>query len=274
MHAHRKRDTTAPLSARKRFGKYKEETGRATRNVRVQRSESLGRLMAAWEKYDFSPIDYTENLYEKRNFRRAWQVLHGMEISSRDVAEFCVAVAEFQDMAEFSDRAGHLISAMIRKSPDQDFALHTGHFERPLRFLGFCNSKNVVIEGSVGAMLGTEMSGGMIEVKGDAGYNVGTCMSGGIIEISGDAGRYLGDRLKAGKIIVDGSALGDVGGMGWATGFAQGGEIHVNGDRCDVRPIIDEYRSKKDFYRENPELRTTVRIFHKGKLVFSPEQFL
>lgn len=76
----------------------------------------------------------------------------------------------------------------------------------------------LLIEGNVGAGLGTQMRGGHVELRGDASSEVGCQMSGGMLQVSGHVGDYLGGPLSGrrsgmsgGRLIVQGNAGHHVG---------------------------------------------------------------
>jgi len=78
--------------------------------------------------------------------------------------------------------------------------------------------RSMLIEGDVGAGLGTHMRGGHIELRGNASRDVGCQMRGGILQVSSDVGDYLrgplsGRRsgMSGGRVIVQGNAGHHVG---------------------------------------------------------------
>ena len=81
-------------------------------------------------------------------------------------------------------------------------------------------SGSVLVEGSVGAYLGTGMLGGEIRVHGNAGHFAAVAMRKGFIQISGNAGDYLGG-------ILPGAMQGMAGGQVVVLGNV--------GDRCGDR---------------------------------------
>lgn len=81
-------------------------------------------------------------------------------------------------------------------------------------------SASIRMEGDVrlGRGLGSDMTGGSIDVHGDAGDDVGTAMTGGWIRVRGNAGDRVGAGrpgasrgMTGGEIVIDGSVGADAG---------------------------------------------------------------
>ncbi|WP_437193732.1 formylmethanofuran dehydrogenase subunit C [Planctomicrobium sp. SH527] len=97
------------------------------------------------------------------------------------------------------------------------------------------------VVGSVGARLGSGMSGGEITVSDDAGDWVGAGMSGGIIRIDGNVGNYAGAAcidarrgMSGGMILVQGTAGNSIGERMRSGVIAVQG---VAGDGCGIGMI-------------------------------------
>jgi formylmethanofuran dehydrogenase subunit C len=92
----------------------------------------------------------------------------------------------------------------------------------------------IVVHGSIGTHLGSEMAGGRIVVHGNAGDWVGAEMRGGVIQVYGNAGHqvgaaYRGSRrgMRGGTILIHGSAGNEIGST------MRRGLIAIGGDSGD-----------------------------------------
>ena len=183
--------------------------------------------------------------------------------SPKDITNFSIALAEFQNQADFGMRAGFFLSALINRSKEKGFMIITKHLENSVDVIGCGNEKIITIDGDGGSYLGYRMGGGEITVNGNAGWHVasemqdgtitvkgdvqgylGNDMSSGIVRVEGDAGQGVGSLLHGGTLIVEGDAPADVGYQ------LRGGDIHLNGDYGLIGNEIEN-----------------GNIYHKGKLI-------
>jgi len=258
--------TDAPaLAVSKRFGRFKDEGEHAVRAPDVKRNEALEN---AWKKFAKEAKKNTDSAYfNSENYRLALSLLEGISYSAQDVEKFSIACIQFQDENQFCSNAGLFLSALINNCKDDDFVINTRHLTETIWYLGYQNTKNIIVSGDIGAYLGFDMKYGTITVEGDAGGYVGQLMEGGSIFVKGSAGNSVGASMKNGRITVGGDVSHQ---LGWAMeggtievngnasvnvgGYMKGGEIHIYGTLVS---LDSEVRSGK--------------IYHKGKLVFPKE---
>jgi hypothetical protein len=258
----------------KRFGPEKE---RAVGKAEIKEDETLKQLkdIYAWLRQpaickldcDVVPI--------------ALDALKGVAYSAADVADFSIALAEFQE-DNFSFYAGRFLSALIANGKDEEFIIPTMHLSVPLEGLGTGNTKRIIVEGPGGVALGYEMRSGSIEVRGDvdhwcgqgmdggsiavygnAGGAAGLCMSGGTITILGDAGGEVGTSMRGGLIIVKGNVTEKAG------AYMHGGTIRISGNAGE---LVGEYMHggeiiiKGNIKSLGEEIRGKIYI-SKGRLI-------
>jgi hypothetical protein len=264
----------AQLSVSKRFGRYKDEDEKAVRAPDIVEDQTLKQLRAAWHK-----MKWCNNAV--RNYSACLKAIKGLEYISKDVEKFSVACIQFQNEDLFWMNVGLFLSALINNCPDRDFVIQTRHLSTRINFLGYKNTKNIIVEGDAYSV-GNAMEGGKITVKGSAGLfighqmkdgritvegnvaSLGQGMTGGTIEVNGNAEGAVGESMEGGRILVGGNVefkLGagmkggtiEVNGNGgrWVGHWMAGGEIHINGDYDWISSDIKG-----------------GRIYHKGKLIF------
>jgi hypothetical protein len=197
------------LAMANRFGRYKPEEEKAVRKAEVVEDETLKQMKKAWKKFKF---DHT-TVYQM--YAAALRAIKPLRCSAADVAKFSIALSEFQwDKIEstfgygFDMKAGVFLSALINKGADSDYVIHTSHFAGKIWLLGSFNTKNIIVDGDVGACCGELMGRGSITVKGDAGDWCGVQMKGGSIMVKGSVGDKCGQEMKGGKIVVEGEIAG------------------------------------------------------------------
>ena len=223
---------TKTLAASDVFGKYKRERKEAVRAVDVKESEAFKQILEVWKRFLFAGLH--------PNYDIAIDLAKGLNYSAKDVENFSIALAEFQDEAYFDHRAGMFLSALINNGKDDSYTIRVSHISRKLIYLGYKNTKNVqvygdlnadvgygmksgllVVHGEVRARVGKEMKGGKIIINGNMEEMVGSDMNAGEIVINGDVGAYVGASLKGGKIKINGS-------VGYKVGeHMHGGEIVI-----------------------------------------------
>ena len=271
------------LAADKTFGRYKKETPHEVRQADVQENAVLKELRNIWVRFKYGHDN------EDAAYIRVLELIRNLSVSAKDVARFCIALAEFQDEKWFAHKAGLLLSALINNGNEEDYTISTKHLIKPpqdavIYHLGFRNTKNIIIDGNgitrvghkmergtiivkgdVSAYAALEMQGGTIIIEGYGDYGSGDSMRGGELIIKGDAGPYIGGSMEGGKIHVYGNAIcqefgrcikGGLivieGNCGHDVGLAMaGGEIHINGDYISLGVN-----------------KTGGKIFHKGKQIY------
>ena len=234
------RTNASQLAASKKFKRYKKEKGIYTRKTGVCQSKGIKQIVDAWQRFGFEHSHCIEET--DLNYKNALFVIKGLDYTAEDVTRFSLMLGKFQDEKDFKDKAGLFMSALINSSNEDDFTVYTSHLEE-IMFLGFSNSKNIVVMGLAGEYLCCDMKNGTVVVNGDA-LEIGMQMKGGKIVIKGNASS-VGEEMNGGVVVIE----GDVD-MIWHT--LKGGEIHVNGEIA--------YNCDESFYSEG-------KIFHKGKLI-------
>ena len=216
-----RRVNPAILSASSKFSKFKPEPMQESRSVRgIGTDSALESMKAAWKGIgDAGTLDerYAETV-------RALAPVMERGYSAKDVERFCFQMAELQDRQDFAWKAGLILSALMNNCQDTRFVIRTMHLTSPINFLGFNNTNEIIVEGSVGYAVCWGMIGGSVCVEGSAGDSAGREMNGGRITVRGDIGKQCGVEMKNGSIFVTANALDSVGeGM-------KGGSIIVAGD--------------------------------------------
>ncbi|MCX8163109.1 MAG: hypothetical protein N3D10_00970 [Candidatus Micrarchaeota archaeon] len=119
-------------------------------------------------------------------YNKALNSIKSLEYTSIDVQKFCFELKNFENQADdFKVKAGLFLSALINQSKEQKFLLDTTALSSKIHYLGYSNTKEIVVNGNVGNNLGSNMEKGKITVYGNAGTNVGYLMKGGEIYIEG-----------------------------------------------------------------------------------------
>lgn len=224
------------LCAQKRFEGFKSETEKASHKPVVKDNPVQAALKKAWNAWKFPK---ESGSFEAKSYYNLLvnntSILQALAITAKDVAAFSIYLsglkAEDNDL-EFGSKAGIFLSAIIHLSPEKKFNLYLTAMDSHPRFLGYRNSKIILVKGDVGESLGEEMSSGMITVEGNCSHFLGAGMSGGKIHIKGNSGDTTGLSMEGGEIHVD----------GWISGFEdniiggriyQGGALLVEGDDSD-----------------------------------------
>ena len=89
-----------------KFGKYKPEEEKEVRKLTVKEDEVLKQLKAAWKKFKYGKVEAFDD-----NYRNALKLVKCIDYSAKDVERFSLALVEFQDEENFSDRQA--ISSML-----------------------------------------------------------------------------------------------------------------------------------------------------------------
>lgn len=190
------------------FSRYNPEIQQPVRQVEVKEDETLRQLKEAWRSITFD-VFYIGSVYPKF-YDKVFNAVKNIHYSARDVENFSIALAEFQDEEGFVDKSGYFLSALINNSSDSDFVVHTAHLQYKVNFLGYENTKNITIEGDVGRFLGNQIISGNISINGNTGRWVGAEMRGGNIRVKGNTGLYPGCNMKGGEIHIEGTIKGFV----------------------------------------------------------------
>lgn len=143
--------------------------------------------------------------FRERYYLAAVKQIQSLKYSAKDVEECCALLAKFQNVSEFSIRAGLFLSALINCGSDNTYVIHTNNPRLKVHYLGYLNRK-------------------IININGDAGNYLGFGMKRGVITVDA-AGDFLAYRMEGGRIYVKGS-------VGVSSGqFMIGGEFHYNRER-------------------------------------------
>lgn len=228
------------LAMAKGFRGYKPEEEKAVRKVEVVEDKTLGQMKAAWGLVSYDGSGFGQ-CYED-----ALAAVKLLNYSTSDVENFslALAVAQFQDEERFGGKAGLFLSALINNGKDTDYIIHTVHLTLPLYRIGYKNTKNIIVNGDAGIIIGSSMEGGSITVNGNAGNRVGNSMKGGTITVKGDAGAEVGCSMNGGIVTVEGNAGEAVG------NYMKSGEIRIGGEIESISKLMRH-----------------GKIYHKGKLL-------
>jgi formylmethanofuran dehydrogenase subunit C len=272
-----KRMPLTALAALGKFGAFKPESERSVRAQMMVSDPIQLELRGIWGNY-YARTKHCENqiIYSQG------EPLIGKRYRAKDIEMFSLGMIDLPKEEYFYDTMGYFLSALINRSHNSRFVIHTTNLAKPISSLGHKNTKSIVIIGDVGECTGDEMLGGTIVVKGNTGDNSGILMEGGKLTIEGDAGHGVGISMQRSTINVKGNALDDVGEsmisgkiivdksvgdrLGWEM---KGGTITINGDAGEdvglgmEGGIIRIYGNPKSI----TELSHGGKIYHKGKLV-------
>ena len=272
--------TQLTMRARDLFDLLGGEQEQPQRRPEVRVNSTLEMIVEKFEKLLARPLTYNYNhqkgfevgFYDD-SFRTLSQALRS-RISARDVEQFSLMLGQYRSNdSRLDEQKGLFISALIAASPAQDFTVHTARFNNPIDYIGYCNTKNIVVNGDVNDV-GSGISAGTILIKGNAKSicrRLGEIR--GAIEIQGDVGTkevrvplgfiYAGNGIvrihgnvyggiydngeKRARIRVHGDVHGPIRLCGY-------GEVHLDGEYEKI--ILDRNIDYHPF-----------KIFHKGKLV-------
>jgi hypothetical protein len=219
----------AACGASSRFRRYNveaEEGIRSRPEVRANRiCQELARRFAS---FPHSIGEYV------RNYEKALKELSGLRYSPKDVAAFSILLSSMLSETGDADKAGWFLSALVNNGSNSRYVVFAPPTDHPIGYLGFRNSKELQVKGSVGYGCGQEMEGGRLTVEGDAGDSVGRAMSGGRIVIMGKAGRHIGELMDAGEIRL----LGGYGSISKDCRPEYGGKIFIG-----KKLVVDGYWS-------------------------------
>jgi len=187
-------------AASSRFGRFSRETGQDVRQIDVKRDPKLEAIIQVWKACNFdlnSPTTIDEH-YE------IWAgLIKRINPSSCDIEKFCIALAQFQEEKDFRNKAGFFLSALANHCQDHDVIIRTDHLLKRVNFLGYKNSRNIIVEGGVGEAIGILMLDGRLVINGDTLQAAGDGMMGGKLVINGFAGHGVGIRMRNGEIYLE-----------------------------------------------------------------------
>lgn len=252
----RKDSDASVLALAKVFRGLKPETEKPVRPIELVDDETLEKMKEAWKPVEIDKSDWNAS------YENALAQVKKLKYTAKDVENFSIALAGFQNEGLFSYKAGYFLSALINNCKDNEFIIHTAHLEL-IRYFGYKNTKNIVVKGDLGGIVGLRMECGSITVEGNAGDWVGDEMNGGNITVKGNATDWAGDEMKGGVITVE----GDVGySLGEEIG---GGTIIVKGNAGNgVGRLMTggEIRLEGEYGGIGDNIKHG-KIFHKGVLI-------
>ncbi len=169
--------------------------------------ETDGRLQAVFAGL----LAKTTQIEPDQFYNSACEQLAALDIKSKDVMAFSRRLKSYRHHPNIAKAAGLYISAMMAKSAETQFVVSPAGMEKPLDYLGYRNTKEVVVIGTAGARLGYGMTGGSIFIDGDAGIEAGAHMTDGTIWVQGDAADRAGLFMQGGLIHIRGHAGKELG---------------------------------------------------------------
>jgi len=221
------RNPAEKLALSGRFDRYAPEQEREVRRLDVKEDAVLRELKKAWQAHDIIKNRHRHRVlsYEDEYYGAVSESLKKLNYSATDVEKFSVALIEFEDEEHFGEKAGLFISALINGCKDEQYKIHTRHLKGwDINYLGYKNTKGIIVEGNVGAALGMYMEDGQITVNGDVLDAAGHTLRGGTITINGKGRGRLGTHMEGGSIVLNGNATACAGEL------MKGGSIIVRGN--------------------------------------------
>jgi hypothetical protein len=267
------------------FGPYKPESEHAIRQPEVKRDAAVEALVKLYHgTKGTDPGSDNNGCANISGIISPPLKNHGY--SAKDIENFSIALAEFQEDDGFNSFAGLLLSVLVNNGKEVDYVIHTAHLSVPIWYLGYENTKNITVKGNVGGAIGRNMQGGTITVEGNAGCQAGEHMRSGTLIVRGNADNQAGFGMTGGTLIVQGNAGYQV---GWSMG---GGEIIVKGNAGNavghamdggVITVVGNAGDDIGEYSMGGEIHfegrigsiyeyTRCKIFHPGKLIPIPPQ--
>jgi hypothetical protein len=192
----------------------------ALTRLNLMNSKNLRIMRGLWESYDPRKPEGA--------YRQAATAVRFLTCDAKDIEKFSLMLRMFNQDSKFRWKAGFFLSALINYSGDENFVVHTKALHTRIDFLGFRNTKNILVNGSVGSKLGCSMKKGLMHINGDAKTWVGDGMKGGHVIIEGSVVSDVGIYMKGGAITVKGNVGSRVG------CHMSGGRIDVEGSAQDV----------------------------------------
>ncbi len=172
------RDLDVPVSAASgKFKGYATQNETAIREQDVKEDRILKEIKGAWVKLGSLWVNDTVGGFRMaewaKRYEETLQAISGIECSPKDIEALSLAIGEFQQEREFGTKAGYIISALIENGCGDEFKVHTAQLEKKIHYLGFRNSKTIIIDGDAGMGVGSQMEKGKITVNGNCGMNAG-----------------------------------------------------------------------------------------------------
>lgn len=238
------------------FARYKPEKVEEVRKSIVQESETLQQFRVLWAKI--------QNMSKpNKGYRDIVDGVKQLDYSASDVENFSLILSEFQNEKQFSVRAGVMLSALINSGKDDNYVVHTRHLDTQIDYLGYENTKNIIVDGDAGGLLGHAMKRGRIIVKGSVGVGLGDEMHDGEIIVEKDAGYAAGSFMKGGKIRIEENADDNLGQMmsdGLIIVRGNAGRTVGSGMKGGTILMQGHYEGLSDNIRNG-------RVYHKGKRI-------
>lgn len=139
------------------------------------------------------------------SFEAALSIAYSLRYSVADLEDFSRALAEFQHEADFSQRAGLFLSALVIEGFHDSYRIDTTHLLTRLDYLAKCCSKPLAVEGDVGNFFGEDAEGADLAVSGNAGDYLARKAKADF-RVCGDVGKYAGLYFQAGHLRIMGNA--------------------------------------------------------------------
>lgn len=207
-------------NARKKFQRYESEKPKLIRKATVKEDARVKELIEIFRE---TPI-HMRGAFMDYQYQRAADSVKDRGFSASDIGKFLITVKELEDEANFDEKLGYFLTALINTAEETHFRICTEHLLKKINHFGYANSKHIEVVGDLGGYAAFQMQHGEIVVNGNVGFRPGGGLIGGIIRIRGNAGNQLGYQMKGGRIIVEGNT-GERAGL-----EMQGGEIQIEGD--------------------------------------------
>ena len=225
----------------------------------------------------------------------------GIKYNADQVSKFSIFSEKYQTWKNFNACMGYFFSALVDCCSEDNITIYTKNLEKLIDYLGYKNSKNFIIIGSVGDYICRQMVNGSVSIHGNTRHSLGFNLRGGFVHVFGDVTDFLGNEMFNGSIIVDGNA-GQLSGSVMRGGSIKikgnagsrlsyqmgGGSITVNGNAGDLicYKVGVDHTSNKNYsdaliylngeygsifgkgYYHSYETRPKIgKIYHKNKLI-------
>lgn len=160
-----------------------------------ERWDEMEQVQAAHR--DWEAIEWEELFDAEQMYADACKLLdeHDAPLSNETIDWYC----RYEELDGYD---GLFVSAMLDGADE-------GEMQLPdmdgVHYLGYRNTKDIVVDGGTGSSPAAEMSGGRMHIKGDVGRRAGYEMQGGTVIVEGDAGRNAGKEMHGGDMEIHGS---------------------------------------------------------------------
>ena len=183
------------------FDKLDREDEQESRELEVTKNPTLESLLKGFENY----LNSISSPYYSEKYEIASRCLTSEPISARDVFEFSIRLARYENRDDMSYSVVPYLNQIIYRCRDDDVTICTNGLHCLLNNIGRDNDgKNIIVIGDAGSLVGGEMRNGAIRIGGRIEGVPGQYMSGGEIYIDGGKAFRLPKSARGGDIYYKG----------------------------------------------------------------------